>query len=161
MSDATSYMTYEGYQRLSQEASDLWRNRRPAVVKAISEAAAEGDRSENAEYIYRKKELRELDRKIRWLEAQLKKAKVVRDKPKIREKIFFGASVTLLQVHDSNNECTYRIVGSAEARTECKEISYLSPFAQMLLGKHLGDEVEFQTQDGTKCVYEILAIHYE
>lgn len=160
MTPPASYMTLEGYQRLSQEVSDLWRNRRPVVVKAIAEAAAEGDRSENAEYIYRKKELRELDRKIRWMESQLKAVKVVRDKPKTQEKVFFGAFVALTKLDSDSHIFRYRIVGSAEARTDIGEISYHSPLAKVLLGKRLGDEVALCLPDGTNCVYEIVSIHY-
>jgi len=85
------YITYAGFVRLTEEASYLWKVKRPEIVRAIATAAAEGDRSENAEYIYRKKELRETDRKIRYLERHLKDIEVVRDKPKNQEKIFFGA----------------------------------------------------------------------
>lgn len=130
------------------------------MVKAISVAAAEGDRSENAEYIYRKKELRELDRKIRFLEKNLKNVKVIQDKPKQKTKVFFGAWVTLMGAHLINNKVTYRLVGSVEVCIEDGEISIESPLAKALLGKRLNEEVVVCLPDGTNHVYEIIEIRY-
>lgn len=144
------YITYEGYIRLTAEAKELWTKKRPAIVKAIATAAAEGDRSENAEYIYRKKELRETDRKIRYLEKQLKNIKVVRDKPKNLNKVFFGAWVTLET--EEGERIEYRIVGGIEARHELGEISIGSPVAKALLGKNLEDEAIVHLPDNqTRC----------
>lgn len=152
------YITQEGYRRLNAELRELWRVKRPHIVRAISTAAAEGDRSENAEYIYRKKELRETDRKIRYLERQLKDITVVQDKPKNRDKVFFGAWVTLED--DSQAAKRYRIVGGIEARSEHSEISVHSPVARGLLGKSLGDEVEIILPDQQKITYYIINIEY-
>lgn len=153
-----NYITLEGFQRLTQEASYLWKVKRPGIVKALSDAAAEGDRSENAEYIYRKKELRETDRKIRFLEKQLKDIQVVRDKPRNTQKVFFGAWITLETLEGQTVE--YRIVGGIEARLEHKEISVHSPVAKGLLGKNLGDEVVISLPNGTQVEYEITNIRY-
>lgn len=152
------YITYEGYIRLTAEAKELWTQKRPAIVKAIATAAAEGDRSENAEYIYRKKELRETDRKIRYLEKQLKHIKVVRDKPKNQNKVFFGAWVTLET--EDGEIVEYRIVGGIEARHELGEISIGSPVAESLLGKELEDDVVVHLPDNQTRCFTINKIHY-
>lgn len=138
----------------------MWSEKRPEVVKAISVAAAEGDRSENAEYICRKKELRELDRKIRFLERQLKGVTVVHDKPENQDKVFFGATVTLLSLGNEKKQSVFRIVGPVEARSEMGEISFQSPMAKSLLGKMLDDEVVVPLPDGTNHVYIIVSIQY-
>ncbi len=134
-----NYITQDGFYRLSEELSYLWKVKRPEIVRAITTAAAEGDRSENAEYIYRKKELRETDRKIRYLERHLKDIQVVRDKPRQRDKVFFGARVLLED--EAGEQVCYRIVGGLEVRLEENEISVASPVAKALLGKQLGDDV--------------------
>lgn len=152
------YITQEGFYRLTEELSFLWKTKRPEIVRAISTAAAEGDRSENAEYIYRKKELRETDRKIRYLERHLKDINVVRDKPRQQDKVFFGAYVL---VEDEDGQQTqYRIVGGIEARGEENEISVNSPVAQALIGKLLDEEVEVRLPDSRKISYTILDIKY-
>ncbi len=153
-----NYITQEGFYRLSEELSYLWKVKRPEIVRAISTAAAEGDRSENAEYIYRKKELRETDRKIRYLERHLKDIQVVRDKPRQRDKVFFGASV-LLEDEAGERVC-YRIVGGLEVRLEENEISVASPVAKALLGKQLGDDVVVFLPDSRKVEYTLLEIQY-
>lgn len=153
-----SYITYDGYIRLTEELQTLWKVKRPQIVKAITIAAAEGDRSENAEYIYRKKELRETDRKIRFLEKQLKHIEVVRDKPKNHNKVFFGAKVTLEDMDGESK--VYRLVGSIEARAEKDEISYLSPVAQALLGKELEDNVHVNLPDNRQAHFIIIKIEY-
>ncbi|MDX1796739.1 MAG: transcription elongation factor GreB [Hydrogenovibrio sp.] len=153
------YITPEGYRRISAELAELWKVKRPEIVKAIAVAAAEGDRSENAEYIYRKKELRETDRKIRHLEKHLKDIKVVQDKPRNREKVFFGAYVTL-ENENLPGRVQYRLVGSIESRPEQGEISILSPIAKALLGKDLGDEVQIHLPGGEKKTYLIVEIDY-
>lgn len=122
-------------------------------MKALSEAAAEGDRSENAEYLYRKKELAGLDRRIRYLQKRLPKLKVVRDQPN-GDAVYFGATVQVRDDEGATNE--YRIVGPDEADTKAAAISIDSPVARALLGKRLDDEVEIST-DRT---VSILAIRY-
>ncbi|QAB14747.1 transcription elongation factor GreB [Hydrogenovibrio thermophilus] len=153
-----NYITQDGFYRLSEELSHLWKVKRPEIVRAISTAAAEGDRSENAEYIYRKKELRETDRKIRYLERHLKDIQVVRDKPRQRDKVFFGASVLLED--EMGDQVRYRIVGGLEVRLEENEISVASPMAKALLGKALDDDVVVSLPDGRKVTYTLLDIVY-
>ena len=108
----SAYITPQGAQRLREELDHLWRVKRPRVTQAVSEAAAQGDRSENAEYIYRKKELREIDRRIRYLQKRLPVLKVVRDPPSDCMRAFFGVTVTL--ENDAGKLVRYRIVGADE-----------------------------------------------
>lgn len=155
-----NYITAEGYRRVSAELVELWKVKRPEIVRAITVAAAEGDRSENAEYIYRKKELRETDRKIRQLEKHLKDIKIVQDKPRNRNKVFFGAKVSLFSDTFPGGECQYRLVGVIESRPELGEISIQSPVAKALLGRELGDEVLIHLPSGEKQLVEIVEIDY-
>ena len=135
---SSPYITAAGYAVLEQELKDLW-ERRKHVTAALSAAAAEGDRSENAEYIYRKKELREIDRRIHYLQKRLPSLTVVSEKPGNQRQVFFGAWVTLET--ENGDEVTYRIVGADEIDTSGGLISLDSPLAQALLKKHLDDEV--------------------
>jgi len=141
---------------LEQEQKAIWLKRRE-VVAALSAAAAEGDRSENAEYIYRKKELRELDRRIRYLQKRLPDLKVVDKKPANNERVFFGATVHLQDENDE--EKIYRIVGPDEFDREEHFISMDSPLALALLKRELGDEVEVRVPSGRR-VYLISEISY-
>ncbi len=150
------YITPAGKQALDAEQKAIWLRRRE-VVAALSAAAAEGDRSENAEYIYRKKELRELDRRIRYLQKRLPELNVVAQKPASSERVFFGATVTL---EDENGETVvYRIVGPDEFDHEAHYISVDSPLARSLMKRELGDEIEVEVPRG-KLVYYIAAIEY-
>lgn len=153
----TNLITPAGKRKLEEELDFLWRKRRPEVTKALSEAAAEGDRSENAEYIYRKKELREIDRRVRYLQKRLQYLKTVEDLPSDPSKVFFGAWVTL--VDEDDQEFTYRIVGPDELDLKKGWISIDSPLARALLKKAQGDEVEAQLPKGTVW-YEILKVRY-
>jgi len=135
---SSPYITREGYQILETELKQLW-ERRKHVTLALSAAAAEGDRSENAEYIYRKKELREIDRRIHYLQKRLPILTVVSEKPSNQTQVFFGAKVTLET--QSGEEITYRIVGADEIDTSGGLISLDSPLAKALLRKFLDDEV--------------------
>ncbi|KUJ71360.1 GreA/GreB family elongation factor [Thiomicrospira sp. WB1] len=160
---AATYLTLAGFQRLNDELAHLWQTKRPHIVKALQTAAAEGDRSENAEYIYRKKELRETDRKIRQLEAGLSRAKVVRDNPKDQQRVFFGAEVTLMPAateQDSVEPRIHRLVGGLEARLEMGEISVDAPLAKQLLGRTLGDRLRLKGGEGQNKTYEIVRIRY-
>lgn len=143
------YITPEGYAVLDDELKALWK-RRHHVVEALSAAAAEGDRSENAEYIYRKKELREIDRRIRYLQKRLPDFKIVHDKPADQTHIFFGAWVTLED--DDGAEVTYRIVGADETDVQRGFISIDSPMAKALLKKTVDDEVQVVTPTGKQCL---------
>jgi len=150
------YITPEGKRALLDEQKALWLRRRE-VVSALSAAAAEGDRSENAEYIYRKKELRELDRRIRYLQKRLPDLKVVDKKPASFDKVYFGATVTLED--EAGVEVCYRIVGADEFDRAGHYISVDSPLARSLLKHELGEEVEVEVPDGRR-VYCIMEIAY-
>lgn len=154
---AAPYITPAGHARLQAELDGLW-SRRREVVKALSAAAAEGDRSENAEYIYRKKELRGIDRRIRYLQKRLPDLKVVDSVPTDREQIFFGAWITLENA--DGTEQRYRIVGPDEFDAAPEYISLDAPMARALLGKRLDDEVEVELPQGTRTVY-VLDVRYE
>ncbi|WP_031435518.1 transcription elongation factor GreB [Methylomarinum vadi] len=140
---SSPYITQEGYRALENELKQLW-ERRKDVTAALSAAAAEGDRSENAEYIYRKKELREIDRRIRYLQKRLPSLTIVSELPANREQIFFGAWVTLEKTDGS--EVTYRIVGPDEIDSGKGYISLDSPLARALLKKTLDDEVVIRNE---------------
>lgn len=135
---SSPYITPEGYKTLESELNQLW-ERRKHVTAAVTAAAAEGDRSENAEYIYRKKELREIDRRIHYLQKRLPSLTVVSEKPGNQNQVFFGAWVTLED--EAGKEITYRIVGADEIDTSGGLISLDSPMAGALLKKILDDEV--------------------
>jgi len=151
---SSPYITAEGYQVLETELKQLW-ERRKTVTAALSAAAAEGDRSENAEYIYRKKELREIDRRIHYLQKRLPSLTVVSEKPSNDKQVFFGAWVTLETM--SGDEVTYRIVGADEIDTTGGLISLDSPLAKALLKKQLDDEVivRFAEQESRYFIVDI------
>lgn len=163
------YITPEGYTVLENELKYLWKVKRPEITQKVKEAAAMGDRSENAEYIYGKKQLRETDRRIRFLSKRLDDLIVVNDKPADQSRIFFGAYVEL---ENDDGECfNYRIVGSDEFSFEKHNISINSPLAKCMLGKALGDEFLFRLKkpleigetesDYTETYFSILSIRYE
>ena len=152
---STPYITAQGFDALKVEQSELWRRRRD-VVKALSAAAAEGDRSENAEYIYRKKELAGIDRRIRYLQKRLPELKVVRESP-ADDKIYFGAWVRLAR--DDETEVEYRIVGPDEIDQQDEYISLDSPVARALLKKSVDDEVTVQI-GGNEQTLLVLSIRY-
>lgn len=152
---SSPYITPAGFDALQSELDDLWRRRRE-VVKALAAAAAEGDRSENAEYIYRKKELGGLDHRIHYLQKRLPILNVVRDSPD-SDAIYFGASV---KVRDQDGvTSTYRIVGPDETDPKRKAISMDSPLAKALRTKHVGDDVLVQTGEREMTLH-ILSIRY-
>lgn len=144
----SNHITIEGATRLRNELADLWKNQRPEVTKAITAAAAEGDRSENAEYIYRKKQLREMDRRIRYLQRRTPDMIVIERKPTNQDTVFFGATVTL---EDENGKhVIYRIVGSDEFDFKEHYISVDSPLAKALLKKRIDDDVFIRLPSGNK-----------
>ena len=151
------YITAEGYRGLQQEARRLW-DRRRLVTKALAAAAAEGDRSENAEYIYRKKELREIDRRIRYLQKRLPELKVVESSPDDRDRVFFGATVTVED--DEGKIVTLRIVGADEFDPKTNRISVDSPMARALLRRSVDDEIQVRVPGGVTW-YRLCAISYE
>jgi len=153
---SSPYITPEGFAALEQELKDIWLRRRD-VVKALSAAAAEGDRSENAEYIYRKKELGGLDRRIRYLQKRMPDLTVVSESPD-SGKVFFGAWVELEKDSDGSSS-EYRIVGADEAQPSDNLISMDSPLAKALLKKCIDDEVKLQLGDNSETYY-IINIRY-
>lgn len=153
---SSPYITREGYQTLADELKALWK-RRADVTRALTAAAAEGDRSENAEYIYRKKELRGIDRRIRYLQKRLPDLKVVAEPPSDITAVFFGAWVTL--ENEQAQEATYRIVGADEFDPAKGWISMDSPMATALLKKTIDDEVSVETPNGVHH-YIIIDVSY-
>lgn len=151
------YITPEGHKRLNEELSYLWKIKRPQVTQAVAEAAAMGDRSENAEYIYGKKQLRQIDSRIRFLAKRLSELIVVDRIPKDTSKVFFGAWV---EVEDTDgNISRYRIVGPDETVLEKDFISIDSPMAKALLRRAIGDEVVVSRPNGTNA-FVVNSIHY-
>ena len=154
-----SYVTPEGFETLRKELDWLWREERRRVTAEVAAAAAQGDRSENAEYIYGKKRLREIDRRVRFLRKRLEEVEVVRPgEVGDRERVFFGAWVTLED--EDGVEHRYRLVGPDEFDVERGLVSVESPIGRVLLGKREGDEVTVQRPSGP-AAYEILRIAYE
>lgn len=154
----SKFITPAGHARLSAELDRLWRIERPQVTQAVSEAAAQGDRSENAEYTYGKKRLREIDSRVRFLRKRLDGMTVVDRPPADRGKVFFGAWVTL---KDEAGTCTrHRIVGPDEFDLAPGYVSMDAPLARSLLGKRLDDEVTLRTPAGERNVL-IVAIDYD
>jgi len=153
-----NYITPAGLARLQAELKELWTVERPKVVEVVSWAAGNGDRSENGDYIYGKKRLREIDRRVRFLRKRLEIAEVVDSKLQTnREQVFFGATVTYADSED--RERTVRIVGVDEARSEEGEISWISPVARALLKARVGEVVEVRTPAGIEPI-EVLDIAY-
>lgn len=150
------YITRHGYETMQEELNKLWK-RRQYVTECVSAAAAEGDRSENAEYIYRKKELRAIDSRIRYLQKRLPDLTVVDQAPGNPQQVFFGAWVTL--ENNDGKATTYRIVGPDEFDQVKEYISMDSPMARALMKKHLDDEVVVKTPDGD-MEYIITDIRY-
>jgi transcription elongation factor GreB len=151
------YITPEGQRRLSRELTFLWKTKRPKVTQAVSEAAAMGDRSENAEYIYGKKQLREIDSRMRFLQKRLNDLTVVDREPADSSKVYFGAWVELEDIE--GNEYKYRIVGPDETDPEKNFISIDSPMAKALLRRTEGDEITVNRPNG-KAVFVINSIEY-
>ena len=148
---ASKYITPEGYRRLNEELQRLWKEERPPITKSVQEAAAQGDRSENAEYIYGKKQLREIDRRIRFLSKRLDGMTVVERVPDDTGKVFFGAWV---EVEDDDGKVErFRLVGPDEANGSRGEISVDAPLARALLGKRVDDEAWVRTPNGERCLY--------
>jgi transcription elongation factor GreB len=154
-----NYMTPAGYAQLDAEFNQLWKVERPKLVETISWAASNGDRSENGDYIYGKKRLREVDRRIRFLAKRLEHAVVV--DPVTREhtdQVFFGATVTVADT--DGNESTYAIVGLDEADAGRGRIAWISPMARALLKAREGDTVSVQTPEGRREV-DIIEVRYQ
>jgi transcription elongation factor GreB len=155
-SPGSPYITPEGYAALQDELDSLWPHRRE-VTRALAAAAAEGDRSENAEYIYRKKELHGIDRRIRYLQKRLPDLEIVDLTPSDPQQIFFGAWVTLED--KAGVERQYRIVGPDEIDPHRGLISMDAPMARALMKQRVNDDVEVQTPQG-RCRYFVVAVSY-
>ena len=153
----TALITPEGEARMRAEFHELWHVRRPQVTQAVSEAAAQGDRSENAEYTYGKKMLREIDSRVRFLTKRLEALKVVSEKPSDPNKVYFGAWVTIED--EDGEQSRYRIVGPDELDLKQGLISIDSPLARALVGKELDAEVRVHSPSGEKTCY-IVEIEY-
>lgn len=154
---SSAYVTPEGAERLRTELDHLWRIKRPQVTQAVADAAALGDRSENAEYIYGKRQLREIDRRIRFLQKRLEELIVVDRPPSDPTRVYFGAYVRLED--DMGNVMEYRIVGPDELDTAKGWISIDSPLARALLKKAVDDEVIVSLPNG-RTRYTVVGIGY-
>jgi transcription elongation factor GreB len=154
----TRLITPAGYRRLREELEQLWKVERPKVTHEVSEAAALGDRSENAEYIYGKRRLREIDRRLRYLSKLLDDLTVVRFDPSQQGRVFFGAWVTLED--EEGATLRYRIVGPDEIDVRAGKVSVDSPMGRALIGKRVDDEVSVVRPKG-RATFSVLAIEYE
>lgn len=153
-----NYITPNGYRKLKEELEQLWKVERPALVKTITWAASNGDRSENGDYIYGKKRLREIDRRIRFLTKRLEVAEVT--DPSVhhgRDQVFFGATVTYEE--DSGVRRTVTILGIDEANSALGQVTWVSPIARTLLKSRLGDVLQLQTPAGAVEI-EVLRVDY-
>ena len=153
----SAYITPEGEARMRAELTHLWKVERPQVTAAVHEAAKNGDRSENGDYIYGKRRLREIDSRVRYLGKRLEQMQVIRELPADRRRVFFGAWVTLED--ESGSELRYRIVGPDEFDLRLGLISMDSPMARAVLGKRIDDTVQVGTPTGTQ-EYTVIAIDY-
>jgi transcription elongation factor GreB len=154
---SAKYITAEGEKAMKAELHQLWKVERPVITQSVSEAAAQGDRSENAEYIYGKKRLREIDGRVRYLSKRLEEMTVVSQPPTNQDKIYFGAIVTLED--EEQNTHKYKIVGPDELDPQKGHISIDAPLGRALLSKEVDSEIEIESPAGRK-VYYVLAIEY-
>ncbi|OOG42091.1 transcription elongation factor GreB [Rhodanobacter sp. C05] len=155
---STAIITRDGFERLKAELDHLWHVLRPEVVKALAAAAAEGDRSENAEYIYRKKQLGEIDRRARYLSKRIPSLKVAEGASSDRGLVFFGARIELENV-DTGETLRYRIVGPDETDAKLGWISIDSPLARAVLKKRVDDEFTAELPDGP-TQFVVLGVDY-
>jgi transcription elongation factor GreB len=152
------YITSEGAANLKKELEFLWSKERPKIVDNVHQAAKNGDRSENGDYIYGKRKLREIDRRIRYITKQLATIQVVRKKPTDRNRIYFSAFVKLRNL-ENEKIMTFRLVGIDETNPEKRWINFESPLSKSLLGKSASDIIELTTAN-TTTHYEILDVWY-
>ena len=156
---STAIITRDGFERLKAELEHLWHTVRPEVVKAITAAAAEGDRSENAEYIYRKKQLAEIDRRVRYLSKRIPSLKVAEGTPGDPARIFFGAHVTLENL-GAGDLLRYRIVGPDETDARRGWISVDSPMARAALKRRVDDEFAVELPTGP-AQFTVISVEYD
>jgi transcription elongation factor GreB len=155
---STPIITREGFEALRGELDDLWRVQRPEVVRALSAAAAEGDRSENAEYTYRKKQLGAIDRRVRYLSKRLERLKVAEGRPANPEAVYFGAHFEI-EDEDTGETARYRIVGPDETDARAGDISIDAPLARAVLKKRAGDSI-LVTLPGREASYLVVSVSY-
>ena len=156
--ESSKYITPEGEVVLREELDFLWRTKRPEVTRAVAEAAAQGDRAENAEYIYGKKQLGEIDRRIRYLRKRLDGIRIVAQAPRDTETVHFGAG---FELRDSQGQLkVFRLVGPDEFDFAAENISMDSPLGLAVMGKSLKDEVVFDTPD-SQVRYTLVRVSYE
>lgn len=159
-SDEKNYITPEGHAAIEAEYVELLKVERPALVKVVSWAAGNGDRSENGDYIYGKRRLRQIDSRLRFLMQRMDLAVIVDPKEQTGlEKVFFGAWVTLFNLND-DTEHSYRIVGKDELDPSKGYISWVSPLAKAILGKTVGDSVRVNTPKGEE-EFEVIDVSYQ
>jgi transcription elongation factor GreB len=156
--EVKNYITPAGYKRLQAELAHLWKEERPPVVTTVAWAAANGDRSENGDYIYGKKRLREIDRRIRYLSKSLDQAEIVDNAGKTLKQVFFGATVTYADDHGAEREVT--IVGVDELEGGEGRVSWRSPLARALLKARVGETVTLRAPRGPENL-EIVAVRYD
>lgn len=154
----SKYATAEGARRLREELDHLWRVQRPQVTRAVAEAAAQGDRSENAEYLYGKKQLREIDRRVRFLRKRLEGMIVVSGPPDDRSRVFFGAWVRIED--EEGHESELRIVGPDEIDPARRYVSMDAPLARALMGRRLDDEITVEVPGGRRA-YLVTEVRYD
>ena len=158
MADDKNYITPAGFQRLKDELARLWKVERPPIVTTVTWAAGNGDRSENGDYIYGKRKLREIDRRIRFLSKRLDQAVVMDNSGKTHERVFFGATVTIL--YETGDEREITIVGVDELDADDARVSWRCPLARALLTAKVGDTVTVRAPRGLERV-EIIAVRYD
>ena len=158
MAEDKNYITPAGFRRLTDELALLWKVERPPIVTTVTWAAGNGDRSENGDYIYGKRKLREIDRRIRFLSKRLDQAVVVDNSGKTHERVFFGATVTIL--YETGDEREVTIVGVDELDADDARVSWKCPLARALLTAKVGDTVTIRAPRGLERV-EIIAVRYD
>jgi transcription elongation factor GreB len=156
--EVKNYITPGGYRRLQDELARLWKVERPPVVATVAWAAGNGDRSENGDYIYGKRRLREIDRRIRYLSKTLDQVVVVDNAGRTHQQVHFGATVTIRYATGNEREVT--IVGVDELDSGDERVSWRSPLARALLTARVGDEVTLRAPRGPECL-EIVAVRYD
>ncbi len=156
---STAIITRTGFERLKRELDELWHRTRPEVVRALAAAAAEGDRSENAEYIYRKKQLREIDRRARYLSKRIPSLRVAETAPQRRDTVFFGARIELENA-DTGEVVRYRIVGPDETSAREGHISIDSPLARAALNKRIDDAFRVELPAGA-VEFVVIDVDYD
>ncbi len=155
---SSPYITDEGAAKMRAELRQLWKVERPQVTQVVHEAAKNGDRSENGDYIYGKRRLREIDSRVRYLTKRLEDATIVEDKPRDPSKVFFAAWVTV-EDEETGDEATYRLVGADEIDPKLNWISIDSPMARALIGKSIDDDANVKTPAGDRC-FIVTGIRY-